>query len=224
MTYIDLFAGAVGLSEGFLENGFVPIAHVEMDTAANYTLKTRTAYHYLKSISAENNYESYLKGEISRQELYQLIPNELLNGVINASISEKNNPSIFEAIDRCLEKKELDLILGGPPCQAYSLIGRARDEFNMKKDSRNFLYVQYASYLEKYKPKIFVFENVLGLKSAGKGIYLKNMEKLFFKKGYKIHIFEVNAENFGVLQKRRRLIIIGWKDDFIPNLPDLDNR
>ncbi len=49
------------------------------------------------------------------------------------------------------------------------------------------------------------------------------MEKLFEKKGYKMHIFSVKAENFGVLQKRRRLIIIGWKDDFIPNLPDLDN-
>jgi DNA (cytosine-5)-methyltransferase 1 len=93
----------------------------------------------------------------------------------------------------------------------------------MRRDPRNFLYVQYAEYLEKYQPKMFVFENVLGLKSAGNGIYLYNMEKLFLKKGYKIHVFSVKAENFGVLQKRRRLLIIGWKQDFIPNLPDFDN-
>jgi len=93
----------------------------------------------------------------------------------------------------------------------------------MKRDPRNFLYVQYAEYLQKYQPKMFVFENVLGLKSAGNGIYLQNMEKLFLKKGYKIHVFSVKAEKYGVLQKRRRLLIIGWKQDFIPNLPDFDN-
>jgi DNA (cytosine-5)-methyltransferase 1 len=93
----------------------------------------------------------------------------------------------------------------------------------MHGDPRNYLYVQYAEYLERYQPKMFVFENVLGLKSAGGGIYLKNMEKLFKKKGYSIHLFHVNARQFGVLQNRRRIIIVGWKNDFIPNLPDLDN-
>src|SRR5690606_21284714 len=140
------------------------------------------------------------------------------------AIGEENNAAIFGAIDANLPaNKEVDLIVGGPPCQAYSLVGRARSEHGMRKDPRNFLYVQYANYLERYNPKMFVFENVLGLKSAGKGAYLANMERLFNKKGYKIHIFTVKAENFGVLQQRRRLIIIGWKDDFVPNLPDLDN-
>jgi DNA (cytosine-5)-methyltransferase 1 len=92
----------------------------------------------------------------------------------------------------------------------------------MKGDPRNYLYVQYAKYLEKYKPKMFVFENVLGIKSAGGGIYLKNMEKLFLKKGYKMTMFTVEANNFGVLQKRKRIIIIGWSMDFIPNIPDLE--
>jgi len=93
----------------------------------------------------------------------------------------------------------------------------------MKRDPRNFLYVQYANYLERYKPKMFVFENVFGLLSAGSGVYLENMEKLFKKKGYSIEIFKVKAEDYGVLQKRRRLIIIGWSDDYPqPNLPDFE--
>ena len=121
-----------------------------------------------------------------------------------------------------LQQKEVDLIIGGPPCQAYSLVGRARSENGMEGDPRNYLYKQYAGYLKKYQPKMFVFENVVGLKSAKKGTYLKNMEALFLKKGYKMHLFIVEANNFGVLQKRKRIIIIGWKDDFTPNLPNLE--
>ncbi|GGH02686.1 DNA cytosine methyltransferase [Pedobacter zeae] len=224
MNYIDLFAGAGGLSEGFKRAGYSPVAHVEIDVAASYSLRTRAAYYYLKESDRLNHYHSYLKGDITRKDLYSLMPQEILDSVINLGIGDENNQKIFSLIDKNLQgNNEIDLIVGGPPCQAYSLVGRARSEHGMKKDSRNFLYVQYANYLEKYKPKMFVFENVLGLKSAGGGVYLQNMEKLFYKKGYSIHIFSVKAENFGVLQKRRRLIIIGWRKDFIPNLPDLDN-
>lgn len=223
LNFIDLFAGAGGLSEGFTRAGYRPIAHVEIDEAACFTLRTRTAYHYLKSLGKQDIYIKYLQGDISRETLYRLIPNDLLDSVINKGIGDENNLAIYGQIDRQLDGTEVDLIVGGPPCQAYSLVGRSRDGNRMKGDSRNFLYVQYANYLERYNPKMFVFENVLGLKSAGGGVYLQNMEKLFDKKGYKIHIFTVKAENFGVLQQRRRLIIIGWKDDFVPNLPDLDN-
>lgn len=224
LNFIDLFAGAGGLSEGFVRAGYSPIAHVEIDEAASFSLRTRSAYHYLKEIGQFDTYIQYLKGEIGRKQLYSSVPSEILDSVIHKGIGEENNSAIFDMIDRNLpENKEVDLIVGGPPCQAYSLVGRARSEHGMRKDPRNFLYVQYANYLERYNPKMFVFENVLGLKSAGKGVYLSNMERLFNKKGYKIHIFSVKAENFGVLQQRRRLIIIGWKDDFVPNLPDLDN-
>jgi DNA (cytosine-5)-methyltransferase 1 len=226
LNYIDLFAGAGGLSEGFKNQSFNSVAHVEMDLAACKTLTTRAAYHYLKEKKLSTEYISYLKGEINRIDLYHSVPDEIKSSIINLGISEANNKEIFNKIDlqlSTLEDKQIDLVVGGPPCQAYSLVGRARSEDNMKSDPRNFLYVQYANYLDRYQPKMFVFENVLGLKSAGKGVYLKNMERLFNKKGYQIHVFTVNAENFGVLQKRRRLIIIGWKDDFIPNLPDFDN-
>lgn len=224
LNFIDLFAGAGGLSEGFVRAGYSPIAHVEINEAACYTLRTRIAYHYLKDNNKLDIYILYLKGKIDRDKLYSYVPIELLDSAIHRGIGEEENPFIFDQINRQLgERQEVDMIIGGPPCQAYSLVGRARCEDNMRRDPRNFLYVQYAKYLEKYNPKLFVFENVLGLKSAGSGVYLQNMEKLFNAKGYKIHIFSVKAENFGVLQKRRRLIIIGWKDDFVPNLPDLDN-
>ncbi|NNV57305.1 DNA cytosine methyltransferase [Limnovirga soli] len=221
MNFIDLFAGAGGLSEGFTRAGFKPIVHVEMDEAACFTLKTRAAYHYFKDID-KNIYKDYLKGKIKREDLYKDLPDEILNSIINLSIGPEYNERIHRRIQQQLQNQAVDLIIGGPPCQAYSLVGRARSQNGMKGDPRNFLYVQYAQYLEKYKPKLFVFENVIGLKSANKGGYLKNMEALFLKKGYKMHLFTVEADNFGVLQKRKRIVIIGWKDDFIPNLPDLE--
>jgi DNA (cytosine-5)-methyltransferase 1 len=220
-NYIDLFAGAGGLSEGFIRAGFNPIAHVEMDEAACYTLKTRTAYHYLKENNKSGIYLSYLKGEIDRDTFYKTIPNELFESVINLPIGAESNPTIHKKIKN-LYKDDVDLIIGGPPCQAYSLVGRARSEDNMASDPRNYLYIHYAKYLEKYKPKMFVFENVIGLKSAKDGLYLKNMEKLFIKKGYNIHLFTLEATNFGVLQNRRRVIIVGWGKSLPVNLPDLE--
>ena len=226
LRFIDVFAGAGGMSEGFINAGFKPIAHVEIDRAACNTLKTRASYHYLKSKKNEEIYYSYLRGEISRSKLYESVPDRLLNTVINEGISELNNPSIFEKIDRLNKDQEVDLIIGGPPCQAYSLVGRARDANNMKNDPRNYLYVQYAEYLNKYKPKMFVFENVIGLKSAKDGKYLKDMEALYKKYGYTMTLNTVSAKQFGVLQNRRRVIIIGWKENLNitpPNLELVDN-
>ncbi len=223
MNLIDLFAGAGGLSEGFIRAGFDPIAHVEIDEAACFSLKTRTAYHFLKENGNYDDYVSYLKGEISRQHLYSLLPAELLNSIINLPIGADYNSRIHNSIARLQGDREVDLIIGGPPCQAYSLVGRARSSNGMTGDPRNYLYVQYGKYLERYQPKMFVFENVLGLKSAKGGLYLNNMEKLFSKKGYKMEVFTVEANKFGVLQNRKRIIIIGWRDDFVPNIPNLGN-
>lgn len=223
MNFIDLFAGAGGLSEGFIRAGFKPVAHVEMDAAASFSLRTRTAYHYLKTEGKQDLYYSYLRKEITRSELYSQVPKELLDGVINLPIGPEYNRKIHAEIEkqRQLLGGEIDLIIGGPPCQAYSLAGRARSENGMENDPRNFLYKEYAKYLEKYNPKYFIFENVMGLLSANKGQYLKSMQMLFDKKGYNIELFKVEANNFGVLQKRKRIIIIGWQKDLEPNIPDL---
>lgn len=222
IRYIDLFAGAGGLSEGFIREGFDPVAHVEMDEAACYTLKTRVAYHYLKSVDKIDIYYSYLRGDINRDQLYLEVPSKLLKSVINLPIGKDFNEKIHALISKKLGNKKIDLIIGGPPCQAYSLVGRARSADGMQNDPRNHLYIEYAGYLEKYQPKMFVFENVLGLKSADKGGYLRNMEVLFLEKGYKMKLFTLAASNFGVLQNRKRVIILGWKKNLDIKIPGLE--
>lgn len=220
LTYIDLFAGAGGLSEGFIRAGFKPVAHVEMDKAACFTLKTRTAYHYLKSKNKLEEYVKYLKGEINREKLYSNIPKEELLSVINLALGDDTNKEIFKQIDARLKGNKIDLIIGGPPCQAYSLVGRARSNDGMQSDPRNYLYLQYAKFLKKYNPKIFVFENVLGLLSAGGGEYFKKMKAKFDSIGYDIKDFTLNAKDFGVLQNRKRIILIGYKKELNLSIPD----
>jgi site-specific DNA-cytosine methylase len=75
--FIDLFAGAGGLSEGFIQAGFEPIAHVEIENSACNTLRTRAAYHYLKANNKYKIYISYLKGEITRKQLYLNVPQDI---------------------------------------------------------------------------------------------------------------------------------------------------
>ena len=222
LNFIDLFAGAGGLSEGFIRAGFEPIAHVEMDEAACFTLKTRTAYHFLKSENKYDIYISYLKGEISREELYSHLPKALLDSIINLPIGPELNSYVHDSISKLRKGRKIDLIIGGPPCQAYSLVGRARSDDGMKSDPRNNLYIEYAGYLEDYNPKMFVFENVIGLKSAKGGAYLRKMEELFLAKGYQMKLFTLEATNFGVLQKRRRVVIVGWKKELKIRIPDLE--
>lgn len=217
LTYIDLFSGAGGLSEGFINQGFVPTAHVELDKAACFTLKTRVAYHYLISEHRSDIYNSYLKGEISRTDLYASVPDNLLNSVINAEIG-KENKKIFKSIDNILDGNEVDLIIGGPPCQAYSVVGRAPLK-HKKNDERTKLYIHYGKFLKKYQPKMFVFENVPGILSAAKGMYYKNL-KLYYKGlGYEVEAKLLNSYDFGVIQNRKRVIIIGWKKEMPLSYP-----
>jgi DNA (cytosine-5)-methyltransferase 1 len=211
MNYIDLFAGAGGLSEGFIREGFFPIAHVEMNKDAADTLKTRLAFHHLSDKKLGSKYFSYLRNEISRDSLWSSVPSELMASVVNSEITKKTLPKIFDIIDEQLYFKKVDLIIGGPPCQAYSLVGRSRDPNGMNGDKRNYLFRHYAEFLKKYNPKYFVFENVLGLLTAGNKKYLNEMICLFSEIGYSTDFEILNAEEHNVLQKRRRVIIIGRK-------------
>lgn len=221
MNYIDLFAGAGGLSEGFTKAGFSPVAHVESDKAACFTLKTRLAYYYLSSNNKLDIYTSYLKGDISREYLYSFIPESILKSVINDSISSKNNDNIFSIIDEILDGDEVDLIIGGPPCQAYSHIGRAALR-HVTDDPRKKLYIGYGSFISRYRPKLFVFENVPGLKSSDKGIHYYNIKSYFKELGYVVEDKLLNALDFGVIQNRKRLIIIGWRDDINFSYPEFE--
>lgn len=212
LNFIDLFSGAGGLSEGFIKAGFKPIAHVEIDKKACDTLETRLIYHKLNSENKTEKYYDYISEKMTREEFIKDFGNsELSNSVINIPIGEDNNKIIFEKIDKLANGKQIDLIVGGPPCQAYSLVGRSRDKDGMKNDPRNFLYKEYAKFLKKYEPKVFVFENVMGLITAEKGSYFKNMQAYFKRIGYELDYTIQKSEHFGVLQKRRRIILIGWQ-------------
>lgn len=221
LKYIDLFAGAGGLSEGFIREEFEPVAHVEMSAEAADTLKTRIAFHHFSQKKNLTKYYSYLQQDISRNELWDSIPQHLLESVINEEISDNTIESIFEKIDSQLDEKKVDVIIGGPPCQAYSLVGRSRDPNRMKGDKRNFLFRYYAKFLIRYKPKYFVFENVLGLLTAGNAKYLNEMLELFEEIGYSADMKVLNAEEYGVLQKRKRVIIIGRKGKTKFQFPEL---
>lgn len=216
-NYLDIFAGAGGLAEGFMRAGFTPLAHIEMDKAACYTLETRLAYKWLSKHKQGEIYTNYLSQNISRSEFYKTVPKNLLNTVLNYEISKENLENVFADVDDLLGNKHLDLIVGGPPCQAYSLVGRARDENKMVGDKRNYLYILYAEFLKRYQPRFFIFENVLGLLSAKDidGIlYLKKMLHLFKKCGYSTEYKILNAKDYGVLQNRKRVIILGKLGDY----------
>jgi DNA-methyltransferase (dcm) len=228
MNFIDLFAGAGGLSEGFLRQGFKPVAHIEMDSNAAQTLKTRAVYYYLRNSGNIQAYQQYLRKEITRDELYSLVDPNVLNKIINREISNDSIDDIFEFIDKGLITSgitEVDVLVGGPPCQAYSLVGRARDPYNKEHDPRNYLYKQYVKFLDKYKPKLFVFENVPGILTAGKGKLFEDVKRIMDEAGYDIEARILDASDFGVLQKRRRVILIGWvkgSDCFFPNFKGLN--
>lgn len=228
LNYIDLFAGAGGLSEGFIRAGFNAIAHVEMNKDACDTLRTRAAYHWLNENNKKNIYIDYLLSEEkSKEELWSKVPKNLINSVINKEISENTLEEIFERIDSELNGRNVDLIIGGPPCQAYSVAGRARDPHGMRKDPRNFLYKYYVEFLKKYQPKMFVFENVPGMLTAKNGDHLENIFRAVRKAGYELSLPTnknryLNAKDFGVLQDRKRVIIIGWKTELGLEYPDFE--
>ena len=187
-TFIDLFAGAGGLSEGFYKQGFMALAHVENNHWACETLRTRMKYYGYKDYNKE---------------------------VIEYDITADD---IIERIDDAVAGRNVDIIVGGPPCQAYSTAGRVRDGKKMAKDSRNFLFESYVKILEYYKPKFFVFENVVGVLSAKVNvefIFRKIIEALsgMYKVVDDPDILIHNTVEYGVPQLRKRDIIMGVRKD-----------
>src|SRR3989344_1780604 len=208
---LDLFAGTGGLSEGFVRAGCQIVGHVEMNRDSCDTLITRMMYHALLKIGRFDEYRDYVLGNVTRDELiekYNLQTER--DSVICAKIKENNYKELISQVKKRLKGGQLDIIVGGPPCQAYSHIGRAVDDKNMRWDSRKFLYRYYLEFLKALKPKIFVFENVPGLMTSGKGRYLREMRKLMKHAGYETDFRVLNTVEFGEPQNRRRIILVGW--------------
>ena len=123
LNYIDLFAGAGGLSEGFIQSGYRPVAHVEMNEYAAKTIETRIAYYYLKDNGEINSYYDYEKRKITREQLLEKIPKEELKTVINKEMSESTIKGIFNTIDDIKKEKEIDkidyVIVNAAECEPY---------------------------------------------------------------------------------------------------------
>jgi DNA (cytosine-5)-methyltransferase 1 len=160
-----------------------------------------------------------LKKKITRQELLATLPIELIDSVMNYEISDESIDEIFTKLEPKVSGP-VDLLIGGPPCQAYSLLGRHR--VDVKNDPRNYLFIQYGKFLQKYKPKAFVFENVPGLLTANNGKYFEDLKSHFKSLGYKVNYKILDASDYGVLQYRKRVIIIGWQNKLDLGFPDLD--
>lgn len=187
---IDLFAGPGGLGEGFSscvdvrtnERIFRIAVSVEKDHFAHQTLSLRAFTRQFPIGQVPETYYDYLKREVSRDDLFSRHP-------VQASIAQeeallrtlgtKDNIDIHSRIERAVGFGEKPwLLIGGPPCQAYSLVGRARmvgsssnSDFESKrkefeKDPRHKLYLQYLEIIARFRPTVFVMENVKGLLSA----------------------------------------------------------
>ena len=205
---IDLFAGCGGLSLGFHNsNLYDVVAHVEWEKAPLETIRRWLVEQNEKDIDKK----------IVHFDIQRL--SELFTGWRNDPVYEEGIG--LDEIVRPLGN--LDVIIGGPPCQAYSMAGRVRDENRMQFDYRNYLFESYLEVVKRYQPKAFVFENVPGMLSAAPGgvSIAERITKAFNDAGYAIisNLKDaiVDLWHYEVPQKRSRVIIVGLNKKEFPN-------
>lgn len=247
---IDIFAGPGGLGEGFSslkhEDGsraFQLALSIEKDPVACRTLTLRSAFRLLDDGPARDSYFDYLRGSIDRQAL-ERVPSfsEALRHAQSEARCEELGPDTHAVTDdwiRTALGDEQDWVLiGGPPCQAYSMAGRSRlkpkgiEKF--EQDKKHFLYKEYLRIIEQFRPAVFVMENVKGMLSSthgGTGIFERIIEDLSEpapELEYTIHSlvedlnsgsiekndFVIRTENYGVPQSRHRVILLGIRKGF----------
>ena len=234
---IDLFAGSGGLGEGFssyrpdCKQKFKIAISIEKERNAHRTLLLRSLFRQFEHKEIPESYYAFLRGELGanpEDELYHLP--EFKAALVDAhreaqqlTLGETSPQTIYRKIRDVIGNDECVLI-GGPPCQAYSLVGRARNSgakdkvYSAKEDHRNFLYQEYLKVIAKFQPKVFVMENVKGILSAkidGKLIFtsiIKDLQnphtatKVLPDSGRKQHnykIFSLNAvkEGSGLIEE-----------------------
>lgn len=204
---IDLFAGCGGLMEGFEKEGsYSTLACVEWEKAPCSNL-----VHRLKTKWKHSNAEN----EVIRFDIQRT--NELFSGFSDAEYGTHSG------LDSLIGSKQVNVIIGGPPCQAYSLAGRIRDANGMKDDYRNYLFESFLKVVNRYKPNFFIFENVQGMLSASPdGIpIVDKIKESFENSGYAVidnfkeTLFDLTE--FGIPQNRKRLIILGVNKQIYKN-------
>jgi DNA (cytosine-5)-methyltransferase 1 len=196
---IDLFAGCGGLLDGFLQEGnYNSLACVEWEKYPCLTLANRLQKKW-NHINADNE---VIRFDIQRTQ-------ELFDGF------EDEEYGTHIGLDKLIGKKKVDVIIGGPPCQAYSLAGRIRDVNGMRDDYRNYLFESYLKVVTHFKPTFFIFENVVGMLSAAPDgtLIVDKIRDAFTEAGYKVTDNFRNAlydvADFGIPQHRSRVIILG---------------
>lgn len=206
LNVIDLFAGCGGLSEGFKKsNQYNLLGAVEWEKAPALNLINR-----MKNKWGYNDaHERVLLFDMQR------IP-ELFTGW-----KDDEKYGTHPGLDQIVGNNNVDLIIGGPPCQAYSLAGRIRDDNGMKDDYRNYLFESYIKVVRRYKPKAFVFENVPGMLSAKPGGVLVTdlIKKEIEEAGYVIvddlgKNALIDLTEYGVPQNRKRVIILALNKSY----------
>ena len=250
---IDLFAGPGGLGEGFAalknKNGkavFESVASIEMDKTAHDTLTLRHFFRCFREDQVPDAYYRYVSGEISKSDLIELYPkqwNIARKSSLNITLGSKNHELVKKAIKKRLAKSKNWILVGGPPCQAYSLVGRSRmmGMVGFEEDERHFLYREYLKIIVDHRPPVFVMENVKGLLSSkinGEFVVQKIVDDLsspikavasrqnglrykfyplssarLFTHEIDPSEFVVRAEAYGVPQARHRMFIVGIRED-----------
>lgn len=216
LNTLDLFAGCGGLAEGFESEGnYRLLGAVEWEKAPRDTLARRLAERW-DVADAEDRVLRFDMQDADR----------LFSGWTD---DPKYGTGL--GLDRLIGDQTLDVVIGGPPCQAYSVAGRIRDEKGMREDYRNYLFESYLNVIRRYKPKAFVFENVPGLLSAkpdGTPI-VDRIRKAFEDAGWVIPAdlrkAQVDMAHYGLPQKRKRIILLGLsKEQFGERAPEMIRR
>lgn len=185
---VDLFSGPGGLAEGFCSVGakdhnkkFRVAVSVEKDVAAHKTLTLRSFLRHFDQYPSE--YYEWLAGRLKTPDWPVIYPDEWERAQTEVWNAELGNPDTTEKLSQRIEEVQASagrrtLLIGGPPCQAYSLVGRARNAgiktYVASDDHRHFLYKEYCRVLAEFSPSVFVMENVKGMLSssvAGSAIF-----------------------------------------------------
>ena len=248
---IDLFAGPGGLAEGFSsvrdktgERVFPIELSVEKEPSAFSTLRLRSFVRQFDR--APREYHDYVSGRISKLEMIAAYPAEWGKAEHETAMLELGRPEGDKELAARLSELEAEiseetLVIGGPPCQAYSLVGRARNKgiegYDPAEDHRHFLYREYIGILRKLKPAAFVMENVKGMASAkvgGSRIVDRILADLraagVTDDSYALIPivtdargvlpgFLIRSEDFGIPQCRHRVILLGIRKDIADRLP-----
>jgi DNA (cytosine-5)-methyltransferase 1 len=250
---IDIFAGPGGLGEGFaahLDQGgssrFKSAVSIERDDFSHQTLLLRHFFRHFPTGEAPDDYYNFLKGEITREELYarhREAFSEAASSALRISLGPDSHSVVKKVIGAKVGEADKWALVGGPPCQAYSLVGRSRMSGikGFEQDERHTLYLEYLRIIADHAPPVFVMENVKGLLSAtidGNSAVSRIVSDLSNPSsairtapsdlGYRLfsltqdeeaggevdpRLFVVRAEDHGIPQARHRMFIVGVRSD-----------